>query len=127
MGAADGAIFTRHRVKVSGFDIPYLKGGYDGDMAPVLSLHGMGGASKWEAYHMALRTVTVTYVPQLPGWPDGQAPAGIGSVQNYAALMVEFLDAVGIDRAILMGHYIGGWIALYIATAQPARISRLIL
>ena len=127
MGAADGAIFTRHRVKVSGFDVAYLTGGHDGDMAPVLSLHGMGGAGKWEAYHMALGTVARTYVPQLPGWPEGQPPAGIGSVQDYAALVVEFLDTVGIDKGTLVGHSIGGWIALHVATAHPDRVSRLIL
>src|SRR5437762_2864580 len=98
MGAADGAIFTRQRVKVSGFDVAYLTGGHDGDMAPVLSLHGMGGASKWEASHMALGTVARTYVPQLPGWPEAQPPASIGSVQDYAALVVEFLDTVGIEK-----------------------------
>jgi pimeloyl-ACP methyl ester carboxylesterase len=127
MGAADGAIFTRHRVEVGGFDVSYLKGGHNGALAPVLSLHGMGGAGKWEPYHMALGTVALTYVPQLPGWPEGQPPPGIGSVKDYAALVVEFLDAVGIDKSILVGHSIGGWIALYIATAHPDRVSRLIL
>ncbi len=66
MGAADGSIFTRHSEKVGGYDIPYLKGGYEGEMDPVLYLHGLGGAGKWEAYHMALGTVTSTYAPQLP-------------------------------------------------------------
>jgi pimeloyl-ACP methyl ester carboxylesterase len=127
MGAADGAIFTRQRAQVSGFDIAYLTGGHVGDMAPVLCLHGLGGAGKWEAHHMALGTVACTYVPQLPGWPEGQPPAGIGSVRDYAALVVGFLDAVGIDRSILMGHSIGGWIALYLATTYPERVSRLIL
>ena len=127
MGAADGAIFTRHRVQVSGFDVSYLKGGQAGDTEPVLYLHGMGGAGRWEAYHMALGTVALTYAPQLPGWQEGQAPAGIGVVQDYAALVVEFLDAVGIDQSILMGHSIGGWIALYVATMHPDRVSRLIL
>jgi pimeloyl-ACP methyl ester carboxylesterase len=127
MGAADGAIFTRHRVQVDSFEIPYLKGGHNGALPPVLSLHGMGGAGKWEPYHMALGTVALTYVPQLPGWPEGQPPPGIGSVKDYAALVVEFLDTVGIDKSILVGHSIGGWIALYIATAHPDRVSRLIL
>jgi pimeloyl-ACP methyl ester carboxylesterase len=127
MGAADGAIFTRRRVKVGGFDVAYLTGGHDGDMAPVLSLHGMGGAGKWEAYHMALGTVTRTYVPQLPGWLEGQPPTGIKSVQDYAALVVEFLDAVGMAQGIFVGHSIGGWIALYVATAHPERVSRLVL
>jgi pimeloyl-ACP methyl ester carboxylesterase len=114
-------------VKVGGFDVSYLTGGHDGELAPALSLHGMGGAGKWEAYHMALGTVTRTYVPQLPGWPEGQSPQRIGSVQDYATLVVEFLDAVGIDQGILVGHSIGGWIALDIATAHPERVSRLIL
>jgi pimeloyl-ACP methyl ester carboxylesterase len=127
MGAADGAIFTRHRVKVSGFDVSYLKGGHAGDTEPVLCLHGMGGAGRWEAYHMALGSVALTHVPQLPGWQEGQPPTGIKSVQDYAALVVELLDAVGIDQGILMGHSIGGWIALYVATAHPDRVSRLIL
>ena len=48
-------------------------------------------------------------------------------MQDYAALVVEFLDAVGIDQGILMGHSIGGWIALYVATMHPDRVSRLIL
>jgi pimeloyl-ACP methyl ester carboxylesterase len=127
MGAADGAIFTRHRVPVRGFTIPYLKGGCDGGSAPVLALHGMGGAGRWEAYHMALGTVACTYVPQLPGWPEGQLPAGLGSIQDYAALVVEFLDAVGIAPGILLGHSLGGWIALAIAVAHPERVARLIL
>src|SRR5262245_36458631 len=41
--------------------------------------------------------------------------------------MVELLDAVGIDQGILMGHSIGGWIALHVATTRPDRVSRLIL
>jgi pimeloyl-ACP methyl ester carboxylesterase len=127
MGAADGAIFTRHRVQVGGFDVSYLKGGHAGGTEPVLYLHGMGGAGRWEAYHMALGTVALTYVPQLPGWQEGQPPTGIKSVQDYAALVVELLDAVGIDQGILMGHSIGGWIALHVATTRPDRVSRLIL
>jgi pimeloyl-ACP methyl ester carboxylesterase len=127
MGAADGAIFTRQRVQVRSLDVPYLTGGHDGDMAPILCLHGLGGAGKWEAYHMALGTVARTYVPQLPGWPDGKPPAGIVSVQDYAVLVVEFLDAMGVEKSTLVGHSIGGWIALYVATAHPDRVSRLIL
>jgi pimeloyl-ACP methyl ester carboxylesterase len=127
MGAADGAIFTRHRMKVGGFDISYLQGGPDGTMAPALALHGMGGAGRWEAYHMALGTVAQTYAPQLPGWPEGRPPAGIASVRDYTTLVLEFLDAVGIDRVTLFGHSIGGWIALQVAAIYPERIARLIL
>ena len=43
MGAADGSIFARHNLEAGGFEVSYLKGGHDGDMDPVLYLHGMGG------------------------------------------------------------------------------------
>jgi pimeloyl-ACP methyl ester carboxylesterase len=127
MGAADGAIFTRHRVQVGGFEISYLQGGHDGALPPVLCLHGMGGAGKWEAYHMALGTIAHTYVPQLPGWPEGKPPAGIASVRDYTALVPEFLDAVALDRVILFGHSLGGWSALQFAAMHPERVFRLIL
>ena len=127
MGAADGSIFSRHNTMAGGFDVPYLKGGAEEGLDPVLFLHGMGGAGKWEAFHMAMGTVALTYVPQLPGWQEGQAPEGIASVQDYADLAVGFLDSVGIDRVILGGHSIGAWIALRLAAAHPDRVSRLIL
>ena len=85
MGAADGAIFTRQRVQVGGCDVSYLKGGHAGDTEPVLCLHGMGGAGRWEAYHMALGTVALTHVPQLPGWPEGQPPrTGFGRLHGLS-------------------------------------------
>jgi len=127
VGAADGSIFSRHNTMAGGFDVPYLKGGAEEGLDPVLFLHGLGGAGKWEAFHMAMGTVALTYVPQLPGWQEGQTPEGIASVQDYADLAVGFLDSVGIDRVILGGHSIGAWIALRVAAAHPDRVSRLIL
>jgi pimeloyl-ACP methyl ester carboxylesterase len=127
MGAADGSIFRRQRVRVGNVHVPYLQGGYDGDIEPVVYLHGLGGAGKWEAYHMAMGTVVLTYAPQLPGWQDSQPPAGIGSVRDCAAFMLAFLDAVGLDTVSLVGHSIGGWMALHMAVEHPDRVARLIL
>jgi len=127
MGAADGSIFRRQRVRAGKTQIPCLLGGYDGDIEPVVYLHGLGGAGKWEAYHMAMGTVALTYAPQLPGWRDSRPPAGMHSVQDYANLTLAFCDAVGLDAITLVGHSIGGWIALRAAAAHPERIARLIL
>ena len=127
MGAADGSIFTRQTASVGGYDVSYLRGGADGDLDPVLYLHGMGGAGKWEAFHMALGTTAETYVPQLPGWREGQAPEGISSVGDYASVVVNLLDALDLDRVTLAGHSIGGWIALQVAAQHPDRTSSLIL
>ncbi len=127
MGAGDGAIFARRNVTAGGFTIPYLQGGAQRDMDPVLVLHGLGGAGKWESFHMALGTVTLTLLPQLPGWPAGEALAGIGAVRDYAAVMAAFLDAVELPKVAVVGHSVGGWVAQYLAAEHPERVSRLVL
>ncbi len=127
MGAADGSIFTRRTVNAGGFDIPYLVGGAEEGADPVLYLHGMGGAGKWEACHMALGTTTVTYLPQLPGWREGKPPESLSSVNDYSRLVLEMMDALELDRVTLAGHSIGGWIALSLAARHPDRASKMIL
>ena len=127
MGAADGSIFSRQTVNAGGFEISYLVGGAEGAMDPVLYLHGMGGAGKWEACHMSLGTTAATYLPHLPGWREGQAPESLTSVKDYARLVVDFMDALELERATLVGHSIGGWIALWVAAQNPTRITRMIL
>ena len=127
MGAGDGAIFARKRVEVNGHQVSYLVGGREGDMEPVLYLHGMGGAGKWEAFHMAIGTVAHAFAPQLPGWTAGEPPEGIESVKDYADLVLGFLDAAELEKVALMGHSIGGWMALHLATQHPERVSRLVL
>jgi pimeloyl-ACP methyl ester carboxylesterase len=127
MGAADGSIFKRQTVNAGGFEISYLVGGDEDTMDPVLFLHGLGGAGKWEACHMALGTTALTYLPQLPGWREGQAPDTLTAVKDYARLTVDLMDALELEQVTLVGHSIGGWIALWVAAQNPTRINRMIL
>ena len=126
MGAADGSIFARHTVSAGGFDVSYLKGGADGDLDPVLYLHGMGGAGKWEAFHMALGTTTMTYVPQLPGWREGKVPEGISSVEDYARVVVDLIDALDLERVAgqpFVVHPVGRGGGEGVAAARLAELS----
>lgn len=127
MGAADGSIFNRRTVHAGGFDISCLAGGADEGLDPVLYLHGMGGAGKWEACHMSLGTVAVTYLPQLPGWREGKPPESLQSVSDYASLVLDLMDALELERATLVGHSIGGWIGLKAAVRNPERVGRMIM
>ncbi|MEK7215202.1 MAG: alpha/beta fold hydrolase [Chloroflexota bacterium] len=127
MGAGDGAIFTRGTAQAGAFRIPYLLGGLRRDLEPVLYLHGFGGGGRWESFQMALGTVTLTIAPQLPGWAAAAVPKGIAAVRDYAALMAQVLDAAGLDRVAVVGHSFGGWVAQYLATEHPARVTRLAL
>ena len=127
MGAADGAVYKRHTAQVDGVDVAYLRGGRLEQYAPVVYLHGMGPSGRWESYHMAMGTVTDIWAPQLPGWAEGEPPEGIGSLDDYTRLIGAFLDDAGIGEATLVGHCVGGWLALQLAVQQPERFRRLVL
>lgn len=60
----------------------------------------------------------------LPGF--GEAPAGPGPVAHWEAV-VETMDALGIERASLLGSSFGGAIALRVAALYPQRVSSLLL
>ena len=124
MGAGDASQFTRNTAKIGGLTVSYLKGGRG---QPLLYLHGLTGWGRWETYHMALGVTNLVYAPQLPGWPDGQIPARLASVWDYAQVMTQFLDVVKETRVDLVGHSFGGWVALAMAEDHPERVSRLVV
>jgi pimeloyl-ACP methyl ester carboxylesterase len=124
MGVGYASQFTRHTAKVGDLTISYFKGGHG---APLLYLHGLSGWGRWESYHMTFGITHLVYAPQLPGWPEGPIPAGIGAVQDYAHVMARFMDTLGIRTIDLVGHSFGGWIALYLAAEHPERVSRLLV
>ncbi len=60
----------------------------------------------------------------MPGDWRGESPY---SLSSQARMLVELLDAKGIDKAILVGNSAGGTLALYTALNYPARVQALIL
>ena len=127
MGAADGAVYGRHSAQVDGVEVSYFRGGRLERHAPVVYLHGMGPAGRWDSFHMAMGTVTDVWAPQLPGWAEGEPPRGVAVIGDYARLARGLLDGVGVGEATLVGHCVGGWLALTLAAAQPERFRRLAL
>ncbi len=65
------------------------------------------------------RSFTYTAYPQIP--------PGVTSVRDYARVMMQFLDAIGVGTVDLVGHSFGGWVALAMTVEQPVRVSRLVL
>jgi pimeloyl-ACP methyl ester carboxylesterase len=61
------------------------------------------------------------------GFGDSSPPAGEDSIEAYAEGVVQLLDALGLDRASLVGHHTGGVIAVEVAAAHPERVDRLVL
>jgi len=93
-------------------------------------LPGMGGTAFALAPQIrALRTLGyTTHVIDLPGF--GLAPAlrkEDARFSQLADLVVAALDAIGVTRMLLLGHSLGGGIALHIATRRPTVVSGLVL
>ena len=61
------------------------------------------------------------------GFGDSERPESGYGIPDMAADVVAFLDALAIDRATLIGHSYGSFVARHVAHSRPARITRLIL
>jgi pimeloyl-ACP methyl ester carboxylesterase len=91
----------------------------------VLLLHGQpGGAADWAGVVARLPALAQPVALNRPGW-DGASHALDLAGNARAALAA--LDARGIDRAIVVGHSLGGAIAAWLAATHPGRVTALVL
>lgn len=95
----------------------------------LLCLHGLPGSS-WDFRWVAgaagerLRVIRV----DRPGFGDSPVESGPGeTVADYAALALGVLDHLGLKQAAVMGHSLGGPVALHLAAHHPERVSALAL
>ena len=96
------------------------------DSTPLILIHGAGeNHLVWPAGLRRMPDVPV-YAIDLPGHGKSGG-AGRNSVAEYATFMAQLLDALGIDRAVIVGHSMGGGIAQQFGLAYPARAAALIL
>jgi pimeloyl-ACP methyl ester carboxylesterase len=95
--------------------------------APLLVLiHGAGGNHlHWPAQLRRLPGATV-YALDLPGHGRSDGP-GCDTVAGYMHVVLGFLDATHSERAVLVGHSLGGAIAQTAALAHPGRVAGLVL
>ncbi len=95
----------------------------------VLMLHGFGGSlHSWEVWAQALSTSHRVIRFDLPGHglsePD---PAGDYTDARSIQLTLALMDQLGVARASIVGHSIGGRIAWTFAARHPGRTDRLVL
>lgn len=95
---------------------------------PVLFLHQT--PRSWDEYRAVLPLVGRKYwalAMDTVGFGDSYRPREEASIENYARGVIAFLDALGIDRASIVGHHTGGVIAVEVAAAYPGRVDKLLL
>ena len=115
----------RKKIKVGKLDINYLHGG-EGD--PLVVIHGGGdGAKAWLENLTDLSNHYTVYAPDLPGFGHSQPIGDSFHISEYVEFMEGFTHILGLERFHLVGHSLGGGIALHFALKFPHKIKKLVL
>jgi pyruvate dehydrogenase E2 component (dihydrolipoamide acetyltransferase) len=124
--AAAGGGPQPQAVEVGGKRVRYLAMGEDADA--LVLLHGFGGdLNNWLFNQEPLAGARSVYAVDLPGHGESDKRLETGSLDEYAASVTGFMDAVGLGAAHLVGHSMGAAVALRIAATAPERVRSLTL
>ena len=94
----------------------------------VVFLHGLAGCwQNWLENIVPLAADHRVIAIDFPGFGESPMPAGPISVSAYARTVVEVLDALGLERATIVGNSMGGFVGCEMAIRFPQRIERLVL
>ena len=94
----------------------------------VVLIHGMlNSSSHWQSVAMDLARDHTVLAPDLIGHGDSAAPRGDYSLGAHAASIRDLMAAIGIERASIVGHSLGGGVAMQFFYQFPQRVERLAL
>lgn len=97
-----------------------------GEKPPLVLIHGAGGTHlHWPAALRRLNGFRV-FALDLPGHGRSEGP-GEQHIAAYAQAVCDWMDAVGVRRAVFMGHSMGGAIAQTLALEASERVLGLVL
>jgi haloalkane dehalogenase len=118
--------FEKRFVRVNGLRLGYLE---EGKGEPVVLVHGWPTYSYlWRQQVTAFAERFHVYALDLPGFGDSDKPEDFGyALADFVRVLDGFLAAVGVERASLVCHDLGGPIALLWALRNPERLARLVI
>jgi pimeloyl-ACP methyl ester carboxylesterase len=118
------AVETR-TVQVHGRAVSYAEGG-DGQL--LLLIHGMAGtAGNWQSVIAPLALRNAVIAPDFPGHGLSEPGGGDYSLGSLASGLRDLLLTLGHERATLVGHSLGGGVALQFTYQFPEMVERLVL
>jgi pimeloyl-ACP methyl ester carboxylesterase len=120
----------KRTVRLHGHRLVYwIGGGEAGTHRPVLLLvHGIAGSSTtWRDVLAALTRRYTVVAPDLLGHGESDKPRHDYSLGAYANLLRDLMTAIGIERATIVGHSLGGGVGMQLAYQHPLRCERLVL
>ncbi len=114
------------RINVRGLTTRYFTAGNDG--LPLVLLHGdAASALDWSWVLPKLAATHRVYAPDFPGFGDSAKPNHNYSVEFLREFLVDFLNAIGVERAVVVGNSLGGLVALRFALSHSEQIAALVL
>jgi pyruvate dehydrogenase E2 component (dihydrolipoamide acetyltransferase) len=106
----------------------YLETGTGNGGTPVLLIHGFGGdLNNWMFTQPALSETHQVIALDLPGHGGSSKNVGNGDITTFTNILRDFLSTLGIAKAHMVGHSLGGAIALRIALDHPDSVASLTL
>ena len=111
----------------SNITLNYLSAG-QGDNAIVL-IHGLGSNAKAFQKNMSpLAQKATVFAPDLPGYGTTELGDITPGMANYAQVIAEFIELKKLENVTLVGHSMGGQIAMHLAATQrPSWLKNLVL
>ncbi|WP_163505833.1 alpha/beta fold hydrolase [Fodinicola acaciae] len=118
---------AEQRIVATGFGDTFVLVSGPAEAPPVVLLHGSAGnAVTWMGDIAALAQRFRVYVVDMIGEPGLSAPTRPGLESGaLAAWLAEVWDALGLEKAALVGMSLGGLVSLQFATRYPERLERL--
>src|SRR3569832_1268002 len=99
-----------------------------GSGPPLVLIHGMVNSSRhWERVALQLADSYTVIAPDLIGHGDSATPRGDYSLGAHAADIRDLLTVIGVERATIVGHSLGGGVAMQFFYQFPQRTERLAL
>jgi len=96
----------------------------------LVALHGFGSTSDtWLPVAPAIVAEGFTLIaPDLPGFGSSDRPGGVSyDYDHQASRILQALDELSLERFAVLGHSLGGGVAMELAVAAPERVSALVL
>ncbi|GAA1984167.1 alpha/beta fold hydrolase [Terrabacter lapilli] len=117
--------FPAQVARLRGHDLSYVD---TGSGSTLLFIHGLlGSHDNWTHLVDRLDNTHRVVIPDLFGHGASAKPVGDYSLGSHAAILRDLIDHLGIAKVVLVGHSLGGGIAMQFCYLFPERVEALVL
>lgn len=117
---------VQHASLSNGRSLAYVDEGSGSET--IIFIHGLGSyLPAWKKNIEELKGHFRCIAIDLPGYGHSGKEPHNGMMSFYAEVIVDFMDQLGLENAVLAGHSMGGQISMVAAIKHPERVKRLIL